>query len=243
MAKQVTLHLWGDSHLLPRHHVPGIIKEKTGKHYVRYRRVTINHAQFGQKMTIKYAKEMIDFIKKNDPEPMLHVLQIGSNNVWDKPTDETIDEVRALVADVANKILISKGSALVVTSPIPGDKPAAAAAFEKLHQELKEELKKAGHNKKVSYADFLSRFTKPDKDGSRFDPKLWEDHHHLNRDGAARFASSIMDHIRTLPIAIFGLRKASKMSASEKGRRGGLATGPAAQRGGPRQVGLRGPLS
>ena len=218
MAKQVTMHLWGDSHLLPRHHVPDILKERTGKHYVRYRNIAVNHAKSGQKMTVDYAKEMIDYIKRHDAEPILHVLQIGSNDVWAKPTEETVEGVRALVADIANKVLKSKGSALVVTSPIPGDKPEASALFEKLHLELKEEIKKVGPNKKVTHADFLCRFTKLDKDGSRYDPKLWEDHRHLNKDGAARFVSTLLDHVRTLPIAIFGLKKASRMTPGQKGK-------------------------
>ena len=202
---------------MPHQHVPGLIKEKIrSSHYARYRSDPVCHAVSGQKMDANYTKKIIDYVKRHDREPMLHVLQIGSNDIWDQPTDETVERVRAFIADVGNKVINSKSSALIITSPIPGDKPEAVAFFEKLHQELKDEVKRAEKNKRVTFADFIGRFTKPDKNGSRYDPKLWEDHRHLNRDGAARFVSSLLDVARTLPAVIFGLRKTKKVKRSAK---------------------------
>ena len=178
---------------------------------------------------------MRDFLKKKDGHPMCHVLQIGSNDIWDNPTEAAVEEVLMFVRDVANRVLKMKSSALVLTSPIPGDKPDAARVFEKLDGELRKEVEKVGKNKQLTYADFVSRNFKQAPDGSRYDPEFWEDHRHLNRKGVTKFVAAIADVIRTLPMAVFGLQKTKTEKYREKRREKAVARDGYEKRGKGRQ--------
>ena len=220
MAQKVTIHLWGDSHLTKRHLVPRLLKERLeAGQFSRYRTEPVGHAMSGQKMTQAYAKEMRDYVEKNKKRPMCHVLQIGSNDIWDKPSEAKVEEVLGFVRDVANRVLKSSTSALVLTAPIPGDKPEAVEFFEKLDNAMRKEVEAVGKNRRFTYVDFVSRSFKKTQDGSRFDPAYWEDHRHLNRKGVARFVAALADVIRTLPMAVFGLQKTKKNRTKRTERR------------------------
>ena len=215
MASRVRVHLWGDSHLSDRHYVPGLLKKRLdGRHYVRYHRDVVNHARSGQKLTEDYAKQMVKFIRDHDPEPMLHVLQVGSNDLWDSPTEDKVEQLRVYMAELGNVVANTRSSALIITSPIPGDKASANKAFEKLRTELKNEFGQDAENRKCTYSDCAGRV---DKNG--YNNKFWEDRRHLNAEGASRFVSGLMDQIRRLPIGLFGLRTGSKIRRSEKRRK------------------------
>ena len=214
MASRVRLHLWGDSHLSDRHHVPDLLKKRLdGRHYVRYHRDVINHARSGQKLTEDYARQMVKYVREHDPEPMLHVLQVGSNDLWDSPTKDTVEQLRALTAELANVVTNTKSSALIITSPIPGDKASAKEVFEAIRKELGKEFGGDVENRKCTFTDCLGKFAK-----AGYDAKFWEDRRHLNREGASRFVSALMDEIRKLPIGIFGLRTGDKVRRSAKRR-------------------------
>ena len=219
-TKKIVVHLWGDSHLTKRHLVPRLLKERLeAGQFGRYQSDPVIHAVSGQKLNAAYVAEMRDFVKKHDGRPMCHVLQIGSNDLWDKPSDATVDEVIMFVRDVANRVLKSSTSALVLTAPIPGDKPDAAPFFEKLGEAMKKEDETVKKNKRLMYVDFVSRCFKRAPDGSRYDPEYWEDHRHLNRKGAAKFVAHLTDVIRTLPMVVFGLQKTKKKRTGRTERR------------------------
>ena len=240
MASRIAVHLWGDSHLTKRHLVPRLLKEKLeAGQFGRYRHDPVLHAVSGQKLTEKYVAEMRDYIKKNDGRPMCHVLQIGSNDLWDTPTEDTVEKILMFVRDLANRVLKSRTSALVITVPIPGDKPDAVKVFESINKELKKEVEKTAKNKRLSIADFVGRCLPQGQDGARFDPELWEDHRHLNRKGATKFVASITDVIRTLPMIVFGLKKTKKEKRSVKRRTVAVARDGYSKRGGK----VQGPTS
>ena len=218
-SKKVTIHLWGDSHLTKRHLVPRLLKERLeAGQFGRYQTDPVIHAVSGQKMTKDYTAEMVHYIKKNDGRPMCHILQIGSNDLWDKPAEATIEDVLVFIRDVANIVMKSRTSALVLTAPIPGDKPEAVKFFEALNEGLKGEAGKVKKNKRLSFIDFISRCFKQAPDGSRFDPEFWEDHRHFNKKGAAKFVAHLTDVIRTLPMIVFGLKKTKETKRTEKRR-------------------------
>ena len=237
-SKKVVVHLWGDSHLTKRHPVPRLLKERLeAGQFGRYQADPVLHAVSGQKLDEAYVEKMRAYVKKYDGRPMCHVLQIGSNDIWDRPAEATIEGVLAFVRDVANRVLESRTSALVLTAPIPGDKPDAAPLFEKLDEGLRREVEKVKKNKRLTYIDFVSRCFKQGSDGSRFDPEFWEDHRHLNRRGASKFVAALTDVIRTLPMIVFGLQKTKKTKRTERRRE------TAAARDGYSRKGRQGPTS
>ena len=235
-TKKVVVHLWGDSHLTKRHPVPRLLKERLeAGQFGRYQVDPVIHAVSGQKLDKAYVEQMRGYIKKHDGRPMCHVLQIGSNDLWDRPTEATVEGVLAFVRDVANKVLESRTSALVLTAPIPGDKPDAAPFFEKLDEGLRMEVEKVKKNRRLTYVDFVSRSFKRAPDGSRYDPAFWEDHRHLNRRGAAKFVAHLTDVIRTLPMVVFGLKKTKTAKYREKRREMAVARDGYERRGKGRQ--------
>ena len=174
----------------------------------RFQSNIVNRGIASRLIDENFVQEVCQDIQELQQEPTLHLLCIGTYNIRRWPTSAEVDNVVTRHQQIVEVISNTRRAALMVLSPIDCKDPF----LRRLHEDLDKKLLKMCqmYKRHVWYVSFsFSRNQLPMtlETGQRFNPSLYSDHFHLNREGAQLLAREIFNVQRNIPNARFGCPK------------------------------------
>ena len=207
IENRLITQVWhGDSHIIS--HLPSefeaIRKTKPGG-MQRFESNIVNRGIEGRLLDENFVLEVCQDIRELQQEPTLHLLCISNYNLRQRPTMSEVDNIVTMHQQIADVIANTRQAALMIVSPIDCKDPFLRRILEDLDTKLWMMCQKfKGHVWYVSFSFSHNRQPKTLETGQRFNPTLYSDDFHLNREGAKLLAWEIFEAQRNIPNERFG---------------------------------------
>ena len=146
--------------------------------------------------------------------PRIVFICIGSNDLRDNPTSETVNDLMKSFEKLAEGMLKFEKRATVFISPIPDSWGVTDRLGDELSTRLKYLVAKH-HTRQLQFVNFREKRLRFDADGSRWTQDLFADDKHLNRAGADLLANGIIKNLTNIPNRFFGHGQNKKRDAKK----------------------------
>ena len=225
---------WGASHLTDRRGLPAAVKAIAcgfRGQFTRFEDIKNFATVHGYYFNKKFVDAVNEGIKTQFGQPVIHVIGIGSNDIRDS-VREALDEARRKrlrgselpvflertgswfvanfrrqMKELVLEIQATPCAILWVLAPIPDD-PRRHPYTDQLGDALNKALKSLHaefNDPRFDYLDFRDELF-PYRNGQRFNPQLWEDDKHLNKNGVMDLATYIKERLARVRNRTFGLK-------------------------------------
>ena len=214
MPFTIPMNWIGSSHFKPSHHLPKAFKDLVARNPDLHRFSQEPEITTIYVMRDNFIEKTLKKVSESGPGPRVVFICIGSNDLRDKPTIETVNELMKGFEKLIEGMLKFEKTATVLISPIPD----SWGVTDRLGDELSTRLKYlvAKHQtRQLQFVNFREKRLRFDADGSRWSQELFADDKHLNRAGADLLADEIIKNLTNIPNKLFGHGQNKKRDAKK----------------------------
>jgi hypothetical protein len=206
-SRQVLQYWLGDSHLAEHHHVPsqyGLVCKEHPDESQRYSTSPeLYHVRGGRRLDDDWVATLCKEIQWLDGVPRNFVISCGTNNLRRANHWDTMEDILNWYRILIDAIKKASAATLLIISPIPDNTTKTDWIGEILDAKLRDLC--WSERPRVRYVSFRSRKLRFQRGICRWNPDLFHDDVHLNREGARLLAEMILQQQANFPNDCYGI--------------------------------------